>query len=104
MNQLILLISHTILCGALGWSAWCRLVKMTASGTYPSILYAFVATAMAASLLAIAPWASWLWQWFPDYQVHPAVVLMLAGFVAVQVSTSRHWKHGTPPSFIKEQS
>lgn len=101
--QTIALLLHTVLCGVLGWSAWCRLVKMNSKRTVTAIRLSFTLAAMGAIALGVAPWGAALWpMWFPAYRPHVMVIVMLAGFVAVQVSTSKYWKHGAPASFCKE--
>jgi hypothetical protein len=102
MDSNMLTTIHTLLNFFLGWSCWCRLVKMSRHSTYYTIKFAFVAAAMASIVLLVAPWGAQLWSWFPAYQVHGAVVVMLFAFVAVQVATSYHWRRGVPRNFIKE--
>ncbi|WP_298929270.1 hypothetical protein [uncultured Ramlibacter sp.] len=100
---IVLLSVHTVLCAVLFGTAWCRLVKTTERHTFPVIRMAFVLAATASLVLAIAPWASGLWPWFPRYRPHAATVLMLASFASVQLATARHWRAGTPSSFNREQ-
>jgi hypothetical protein len=103
MENIVILL-HSFLCIVLSWSAWCRLVKMDERRTRPSIRLAFTLSGMGPVALLIAPWGSELWDWFPIYRPHPVVILVLLGYAAVQVSTSRHWRTGPPPSFCKEQT
>lgn len=98
------LAAHTVLCAILFWSAFCRIVKTNERETYLVIRVSFSVAGMAALVMMIAPFGHLLWPWFPKYRVHPAVLLMLASFVSVQVSTARHWRHGTPKSFTKEST
>lgn len=102
MDLNMLLALHTALSLFLGWSCWCRLVKMTRLSTCPTIKLAFVASTMASVVLLVAPWGSRLWPWFPEYRAHWVVVVMLASFVSVQVATSYHWQRGVPRRFLKE--
>lgn len=98
----MLITAHTLLSGVLFWSAWCRLVKTTASHTRKPIRLGFVLAATASLTIGVAPWANSIWPWFPEYDVHPATVLMLLSFAAVQVSTAMHWRYGVPKSFTKD--
>lgn len=95
-------ILHSLLCAALFYTAWCRIVH-TDRQTRPYIRWAFSMLAIASIVLGIAPWAHKLWPWAARLQITWSELLMLAAFVGVQVSTSFYWRHGVPRDFMEVQ-
>lgn len=99
-----LLIIHTALCGMLFITCWCRIVKTSERQTRPIIRTSVGFSAMVSIVVGLAPWGNGMWSWFPAYQPHPVVIMVLGAFTAVQVSTAAHWRFGTPRSFQKRTS
>lgn len=86
---------NTVLSAALFYTCFCRLVR-TDHGTVAGVRLGFCALAGAALLNGCAPF---LWGYLP-----PAHVLaVLAAITLVQGITARHWKHGVPCHFRKDQ-
>ncbi len=97
---MLLDVLHLLLSAVLFWTCFCRQFKFTATHTRPDVRWAFVLLSMAALVIAIAPYAHALW---PDlaepYKVRWPDLLLLAGIVAVQAVTARHWRGGVPRDF-----
>jgi hypothetical protein len=92
---------HTLLCAALFYTAWCRIVHTTRHTRDP-IRWAFSLLAVAAIFLGIAPWAHKLWPWAARLQITWSELLILAAFLGVQVTTSTYWRRGVPRDFLKD--
>lgn len=91
---------HLALAVALFWTCFCRQIRFTLAHTRTDVRWAFVLLSMAALVAAVAPYAHLLW---PDlaapYDVRWPDILLLAGVVAVQAVTARHWRGGVPRDF-----
>jgi len=92
---------HTLLCAILLFTGWCRIVKTTERQTRPTIRLSMVSAAVASLVLGVAPWGNDLWKWFPLYEPHIVVIVLLGAFCAVQISTATHWRFSPPQSFQK---
>jgi hypothetical protein len=92
------LIVHTILCAAIFWSSWCRIVKTTKTATRRSIRWAFSMASGGSILIGAAPFVNYI-PGYGGYQIHWTTLVLLAGFAAVQLATSYHWRNGVPESF-----
>jgi len=92
---------HTVLCSMLFFTAWYRIVKTAERTTRPTIRAAMTGTTMASLLVGVAPWAHLVWSWFPPYEPHFVVIVLLGAFCSVQFSTAFHWRFGPPRSFQK---
>ncbi len=104
LHQILTLI-QMVLCTAIAWTCFCRLVLMDGS-TINSILWAFWLKACTALLLAGAPLLPVL---APNECNWPAgttplwcYVAFLVGSLAVQVATAAHWRGGVPLDFLKD--
>lgn len=100
------LVLQTALAIALFVCGFLRLA-LTDRETIAEIRAALVYQSATAVTLLFAPWAplfdahhlTWpvgttpLWAW----------LMLLSAFVAIQVATTRHWRHGTPRSYIKPE-
>lgn len=87
------LIYHELLCAVLIYTVFCRAVK-TDERVRLDVRFAFFVLGMASCLGMAAPL---VWGVLPS----PISLVMLTAFVAVQVTTARHWKHGVPGCFYK---
>jgi hypothetical protein len=96
-----ILCMHSLMCISIFWSAWCRLVKVGPS-TRESIRISFTLLGVAALVLGVAPWAPLLWPWFPHYDIHPAVLLLLAANTGVLLAMAHNWRH--PVNFNKPRA
>lgn len=101
------LLLQLVFSAVLIWSCFCRLV-VTDDQTIREVRLAIWLEGVAAMLLMSAPvlplvspqtlnWPafttpSWVW------------LVLLASAMLVQVVTSKHWKHGTPTSFLKDSA
>lgn len=92
MNPLTIL--HTLLCVALFYTCFCRLVHTTRASTYPAVRWAFAVCGGMALFGTVWPLAF-------DYAPRGIDVGLLAGFTLVQVITSRLWRHGVPAQLCK---
>lgn len=88
-----LLVAHLILCAMLIFTVFCRAVR-TDHTVRLDVRFAFFCMGIVACLGIPAPL---IWSFTPT----PFSVLLLAGIVLVQLTTSRHWKDGVPYSFYK---
>lgn len=89
---------HIVVCMALFWTCWCRIVK-TGESTQPAIRLSFVYGCSSSLVLAGAPWFSAFWPWFPPFEPHPAVLAVLLAVVSFQFSTAKYWRSGPPRHF-----
>ena len=83
---------YLLLAGVLWWGCFCRASRMSKRNTLRPVRWAFAALAASATLAIYAPLAT-------AYQPDWVDVVLLAGIVAVQVTTSRYWHHGVPDDF-----
>ncbi len=90
----ITLLLYLVLASALWWTCFCRATRMTKANTLRPVRWAFALLMAVATLALVAP----LWRYRPDW----ITVLLLVGMVAVQITTSKYWRHGVPPSFRKD--
>lgn len=102
----VALVVQTALALALFICGFLRLA-LTDSETLVEIRAALVWQSATAVTLFFAPWAplfdadhlTWpvgttpLWAW----------IMLLSASVAIQVATTRHWRHGTPRSYLKPE-
>lgn len=88
---MMILLIWELLCAALLWSVFCRLVR-TRRSTRLDVRIALVAVGAAALLGLGAP----VYGWLPD-----GVTLAIVGAVALlQIVMSHHWRKGVPRQFV----
>lgn len=103
MTELLLAL-QVALAGLLAWTCFCRLA-LTSARTLREIRWSIWFLGVAAGLVLGAPVLPLLdaaFDWPPGTTPAFIWLLLLLAIVMVQVATSRHWRHGTPPSFRSE--
>ncbi len=100
----VLMVVQVALASLLAWTCFCRLA-LTSARTLREIRWSIWFLGTVAGLVLGAPLLPLLdaaFTWPPGTTPAAIWLLLLLAIVMVQVSTSRHWRHGTPPSFRKE--
>jgi cation transport ATPase len=92
---------HLLLCLVLLATVLARMVRMDGD-TREAISVSFWLLAVAAGLGLIAPFAHQLWPEFGRFRIHWTTLAIEAAFVAVQLSTARHWRVAVPSQFQRE--
>lgn len=87
---------NTVLCAALFYTCFCRLVRTDKGTTLASVRAGFFVLGAATFCCGVAPF---LWAYSPQV---PAL-LVQGAITLVQGITARHWQHGVPCQFRKEQ-
>jgi hypothetical protein len=90
----LLLLVWEVLCAALLWSVFCRLVR-----TNERTLFWVRASIWLLGLASLVGMAAPLYGWAPDY----VVLLMTAACLNMQIVAARHWKNGVPVHFEYSQ-
>lgn len=88
----MMLTLYLLLSGCLWWTCFCRAARMSKRNTIRPVRWAFALLTATATLALYAPFGT-------GYQPDWVAVLLLAGIVAVQVTTSKYWRHGVPDNF-----
>lgn len=83
---------YLALAAALWWTCFCRATRMNKRNTLRPVRWAFALLTTAATVAIYAPLAT-------SYQPDWVTVLLLAGIAAVQITTSKYWRHGVPDNF-----
>lgn len=83
---------YLALAAALWWTCFCRATRMNKRNTLRPVRWAFALLTAAATVAIYAPLAT-------AYQPDWVTVLLLAGIAAVQITTSKYWRHGVPDNF-----
>jgi hypothetical protein len=86
----LLLIVWELLCAALLWSVFCRLVR-----TNERTLFRVRLSIWMLGAVSLIGMAAPLYGWAPDFMV----LLMTAACLNMQVVAARHWRNGVPPQF-----
>lgn len=89
MNRMDLLVWE-LLCAALLYSVFCRLVRTSAT-TRLDVRLSIFGLGIAALIGIGAP----MYGWRPDL----VVIFITAATVAMQLVAARHWRHGVPTPF-----
>lgn len=105
MSSYPFLFFQLVFSAVLIWSCFCRLV-VTDDQTVREVRLAIWLEGVASMLLLVAPilplMAPKTFVWVVFSTPSWAWLLLLASAMLVQVVTSKHWKHGTPTSFMKD--
>lgn len=88
MNTTIL--AWELLCAALLWSVFCRLVR-----TNTSTLLAVRLSIYQLGIFALCGMAAPMYGWQPD----ALIVALIWVCLCMQVVAARHWRYGVPASF-----
>lgn len=94
MNELLLIV-HELLCAVLFWTVFER-AALCSDRVRTDVRFAFFMLGIAACAGLVAPL---VW----DYRPHTVGVLLLAAVVLVELVTSRYWRGGVPPAFLKPE-
>lgn len=85
------LIINSLLCAALFYTCFCRLVRTDRDTRY-GVRISFVVLASIATICFVAPFLS-------AYRPGWPALLMNGGIVFVQAVTARYWRDGVPSHF-----
>ena len=88
----MMLIVYLMLSACLWWTCFCRAARMSKRKTIRPVRWAFALLTASATLALYAPFGA-------GYQPDWVTILLLAGIVSVQVSTSKYWINGVPDNF-----
>lgn len=91
---MIILAMWELLCGALFWSVFCRLVR-TSRTTRLDVRLALVSVGAAALAGVGAP----LYGWAPD----PVTLAIVGAVTLLQLVMAHHWRAGVPRQFVYGQ-
>lgn len=92
--MMLKLIVWEVLCAALFYSAFCRLVKVDKT-TRLDVRIAIFLLGLASLVGLGAP----LYGWAPDI----VSLITIGAVVLMQAVTARHWSHGVPRQFVDSQ-
>lgn len=86
---------NTLLCAALFYTCFCRLVR-TSRDTERGVRLAFCVLASAAAFCLAAPFIPWL-----AYKPQGPTLVIEGAMALVQAITARYWRDGVPCHFQK---
>jgi len=89
-----------VLCGALFWTCFCRVVR-TNGDTHLPVRTAFVVLAMVAIAVAVGPFG-WLAPCMPVQRPSAGQLALEGAMLLVQGLTARYWKDGVPCHFQRQ--
>jgi hypothetical protein len=92
--------ANFILCGAIFWTCFCRLVR-TDCNTYLPVRVAFMLLAGVALVVGVAP-LGWVAPCLPAEPPGVAQLALEAAMFTVQGLTARYWRDGVPCHFQRD--
>lgn len=100
-ESLLGLLLQVVFAAALAWTCFCRLVK-TSARTLREIRWSLCFLCIVAGVVLGAPFLPFMdaaFAWPPLTTPLGVWLLLLLAIFCVQLSTSRHWRHGAPAAF-----
>jgi len=99
---MLMIILNAVLCGALFWTCFCRIVRTDVDTVRP-VRLAFCLLGAVAVACMVAP-LGWLRPLLPAHEPPVTQLVIVGAMFVVQGLTARYWRDGVPCHFQRGHS